>query len=1495
MTLPGGPAAKLGNRFEKLSTLSELVRMLRGETDSLRIEVPGLHGVEFVVQSGAHKEFHQAKRSHQSGKWSIATLESAGVLKTIGDLLRHETHRFVFVSGSDARELSDLCEAAAKAESLDEFTRDFLAAGTRAEPHKAILRIWNCGELDAWKMLRRVKIHTINDNELETKVRWGLAALYMDPVGAQHKLATILDDAVHRTIGRDELIRDLREAGYPLRQVPGNARHAVAEATRRYVAGARRNLIQGSVIHRDAVATVVDRLTGDSPSDCALTGQAGMGKTTCVIEIVAALWRAGVHVLAFRLDRHMSATSTEDLGRRLELEESPTLVLGAASKADGKRAVLIVDQLDAVSAMSGRSSDALDIVDRLLREAKPGDIRTLVVCRSFDYQHDPQLHGLFGDERHETVLHELSVDNVRKVLSKGHFDLETLDTQQLNLLRRPQNLSLFLDSDIDKSTRPSFVTTKDLFDSYWECKRKWVGQRTRGANDQWMQVIGTVCREMTRTQQLSVRREKLDHFSPAYLDQYVSENVLTRDGDTYGFGHESFFDYCFARIFATNDGTLASELKSSEQHLFRRAQVRQVLAYLRDADFQRYVNELRDLVSDSGVRTHIKDLVFALLATVDDPRDGEWDLWMDWVQPVFDAMDRDIVMGGDLAKRAWDHLFGAPSWFKELDGRGMIKEWLEDGRRAEVAVRYLRERQYEWPDRVAVLLAPYADQGGDWPNRFRALMVSSPLHTSRRLFDLFLKLVDKGTFDVQTNSGPGGGLWTTCVGVAKHRPEWVPEVLAHQLRRCVVRSLTASASRYSSDAVWRSGLGRYDSADKALEAAVEHAPRAFVHHVLPAVLETSQAASKCDGSPPIRDAVWPYLIKNDIPTLADACLYSLAKALAVLAGQGEDLQNEIASLSNCQTYVANHLLLALYRGGVARYADEAVLAFCEQPWRFQCGYSDSSYWSATETIKAIVRHCKPANQAKLEREILAYVAPYERTKEGARYHGRASFNLLAALPKELCSANASRRFSELKRKFQRPAPAPRGIVTGWVASPIPSDAATKMKDEQWIHAIAAYPTSRSRSTFKGGADELAEQLSRCATKEPGRFANIGLQLPSTTNPVYFLGLLRGLAEGSVKDAIKVRMCQRVFEYAKDECGRYIADLLATASDKLPDAAIQMLISLATEAHDSYEEAWPQDAGSGQPHYVGDIYTNGINTTCGRAVMAIAQMIAKDASYIQRFGPVLDQLAGDPRPSVASCVAMALRTVAFHDAERGLSLLLRMDFNEERLLATRPVCDFMRENLLHGFADLKGLILRALRSAHPDVRQAGAGLACLAALHHEDALDLAAEALDGDGHQRLGVAEVASAYIGTSACREWCEDALKSLFTDDDAHVRRCAASCFRHVGEGHLYAYGDLIEAFCTSPAFEEDPSPLIYALNDARTQLPGTVCMVCESFLDRLSSQPRDIRQYHPDGYTVVDLIFRLYQHHQNDEWTRRALDLIDRVCLEPDGAARGFDDFDR
>ena len=247
MTLPGGPADKLGNRYEKWWTVSECVRMLRGDTEAIRIEDPGVEKAEFVVTVGSRRELHQAKRSHSNGKWSLAALASDGLLQAIGNALAGNDDRFVFVSGSEARELAELCEAARDAESVEEFERVFLAARERKQSFERLLGCyWKCAVPTAIERLRRTEVRTIGERDLEDKVRWGTQALFLgDPGKVLSELRAIVEDSVHRTIARQDLVEALCRRGYRMRRLssPERAGVAVREATDRYLDVARRRLM----------------------------------------------------------------------------------------------------------------------------------------------------------------------------------------------------------------------------------------------------------------------------------------------------------------------------------------------------------------------------------------------------------------------------------------------------------------------------------------------------------------------------------------------------------------------------------------------------------------------------------------------------------------------------------------------------------------------------------------------------------------------------------------------------------------------------------------------------------------------------------------------------------------------------------------------------------------------------------------------------------------------------------------------------------------------------------------------------------------------------------------------------------------------------------------------------------------------------------------------------------------------------------------------------
>src|SRR3569623_1290936 len=158
----------------------------------------------------------------------------------------------------------------------------------------------------------------------------------------------------------------------------------------------------------------------------------------------------------------------------------------------------------------------------------------------------------------------------------------------------------------------------------------------------------------------------------------ASEHVLVeaQNDKQYRFFHESFFDYAFARRFCASGRGVVGFMESTEQHLFRRAQVRQILAYRRENDFGQYVADLREIFGSPSVRFHIKSMVALGLARVDLPTPEEWSA----AEPYF--LDGELSRYISTAVR--DHV----GCFDSLDSLRIFENWLssDDDRLSNAAI-----------------------------------------------------------------------------------------------------------------------------------------------------------------------------------------------------------------------------------------------------------------------------------------------------------------------------------------------------------------------------------------------------------------------------------------------------------------------------------------------------------------------------------------------------------------------------------------------------------------------------------------------------------------------------------------------------------------------------------------------------------------------------------------------------------------------------------------
>jgi hypothetical protein len=1490
-THPGGAADKAGFFHESLWGVRCMMEVLNNDASAIRIEKPGDDGGEFYLQRGSIREHWQAKRQVTGqATWSFKKLEQ--VLLFFFDKFR-AGETCVFASVADAPEIRMLAESAHAAkkagEDLAQFRAHYLDE-KRAEQFEALRNLVRAvSEQETLDFLCAITIHGGREITLEPEFGFRLGIMFQGPW--QNTMAALRDlylRSTHETLTAADIERHLLTCGIAKRRgAAPDARARIVDLTRGYVAGQRAKLIRGALIHRSAAADIMARIQSNQGSlDIVLTSAAGGGKSACLCQIVEGMQAAGIPVLAFRLDRVDPVPTAIQLGEKLGLDESPAFILCEAFAA--QPVVLVIDQLDCVSTTSGRHSDFFDTIAALRAEvlglrSRQG-IHLVLACRKFDFEHDHRLKQLASRDHGLIELSEFTAEEVAAVLHQEGGDASRLTPTQQAMLRLPQNLSLFVDAGLARIDS-SFSTPKQLCDAYWNEKRKSMGFQRPEFAGYWLPAIQCLARHMSERQELFAPRSVMDAFPPEFLDRMASEGVLTWDGKRYGFGHETFFDYCFARTLPNGGADFVCFLENDAQHLFRRAQLRQVLAFLRDDDYEIYLTSLGSLLSSVRIRPHLKLLAVQLLAAHPEARDEELRLLLPAIACEMACRREGKPNADKISSRIAERFLSSPTLFAVADRMGLISQWLHTRESwcQDMMAIYLRGQTEHNGERVSELLEPLAGEP-EWRTRLRYIMEGRNLEKSRRLFDLFLRLLTGGALDdAKDRLASNGTFWSMLYGLSKERPAWCAELAAVWLDRQVALACTGADALHGP----RSFLDDDFGVDDLFESA-RGCPQAFLDFVLPAVLRAAgRFASSEGGEELLRDRIWWTRFRSEHIGMADAFVGACETALDLAGERSPDsVRPYLNQLQSLRLYTANRILLSAYLSNPVAFADEALSLLAEEPERLRCGYSDNSYWQTRLVIEKCSPHCTDRTFQRIEAVVLAFVPHLERTKDGMRWRGSAAYNLASALAACRVSTTGKARLAEWQAKFQKPDDPPIGIRCYTVVSPIEETATKHMTDEQWLGAIAKYDTDERVPDLvhpeRGGARELAGVLQKLTEAQPERFGHLALILPEGTHPAYFSSILRGLKAAQGCTQLKLAVVRRVFPLDCRDCFQSGLGLLGSITDiGLPDDAVQF-IRKSAEHMDPEKELWEGEA----PYYGGDMLTHGINTVRGYAAEAIRHLVSADARYLVSFSHTIEGLVIDPILAVRACVASVLSAVARHDVLLALkwsSLLFEAD---DRLLATAYVQRFIHQGLREYWSHFSGIVQRMLNSSHGEVRKAGGTSACLARLYHGEADSVSAAALNGDMHCRLGACEIAKCNFLIPDCRAWCEAALVKLFSDESLEVRKSAAGCFWHLWQAPdtpLTDFDSLIRSFLTSAAFADEPTYLLHALEETKHPVPEAVLDVCELFIVSCAAGAKDIRtSLAADEHTIGKLVFTAYAQLKSLATQTRALNVIDKMTLE-------------
>ncbi len=1473
-------------------------RVLGGEYDSIRLEPPGPEGegVEFWLRRGDSREYHQVKRQGaRRGHWTLGELRDNGVLTAFRKHLANNTATCVFVSSQDAFGLRNLAERARDAADHEEFKDEF-AQGEWNERFSELLAHWpGCSSAEGFSLLKRIHVHTIDEEMLRLHAELRLESVVEgDTCAATDVLFVHALDSVHKELDRGWILNHLQCRGFtqPIWAAPKALSEVVEKANERFLVRLRDELIRGELIQRGESECVLAALQeGSTKRGAIVTGGAGSGKSTVLLQVIESLEQQNIPTLAFRIDNLTPTQSPNEAGRQIELPKSPVATL--AAMANGRPCVLILDQLDAVSLISGRNPTFFECFDEMVRQALmlPA-MRLVIACRRFDFENDHRLRRLggHGDVFENVEVGTLSGETVRHTVNALGIDPSRIGDKQVELLSVPAHLKLLCEVAPGKGAILDFDTANELYGLYWERKDRLLRAKL-GSTVTWLPVIDRLCEYMSNRQALSAPAINLDDVA-AIRDALLSEHVLVQDGARVNFFHEGFFDYAFARRFAATDGDLMGLLRSDEQHLFRRAQVRQILLHQREIDRPLYAKNVNTLLTSADIRFHIKQLVFALLAQFTDPTEAEWRILEELLRDS-DYSNRDQI---------WFATRTLP-WFRLLDSLHVVENWLKqnDSDRVDRAVTLLHGVQRDAADRVAELVEPYVGTSPEWRNRYRYLVQWADLQAGRRFFELFLRLLDYGDLD-GIGGAREGDLLSILYELSKSRADWACEAIGHYLARCMRVSLDSGET----NPFKAKGGSRYShSSDRVLIGSAERAPSAFIEHVLPFVLRVIELNASQEGEKPWEDTVWRWRFQDWGHGIDDHLLRATDEALSKLAREAPNSFERIARpLRKSEYETVQFLLMRAYAATGERFADEAIDYLCEHARRLRCGYFDAglSHRASRDLIQAATPHCSTERLANLEAILLGYYTNGEQTADGRQRRGETQFDLLLAIDHTRRSASVQARIGEWQRKFCRKAPAqPARSGMCFVGSPISAKAVEKMNDEQWLGALARYSSRELEwrdGAPVGGPHELGQMLEAQVKKDPARFARLVLSFPDGTNPAYFQAVLRGLGSSTENAQGIFEACRHCYRLANRPAGLEFCRLAEKIPElPWPEDLLGAIAWYATEDPDPDHESWRTEASGGRCYYGGDIYTAGINCVRGTAAGALRALLSADTGRLPRFLPTLRRMVRDPSIAVRSCVATTLLPVLSLDRDLAVALFSELCETEDVLLKTHYMEKFMRYATATHFEQLRPHVERMLCSSDSEVAQVGARRACIASFDREDVAELRDKCVSGSESLRLGAAQVFAANVGDARFCSVCEAELLRFFDDPSDKVRDSAAACFDHLDNDALGHVPGLMVGFQSSAAFEAYHEHLIRALEETTAQLPDVTISVCERFIEIAGSAAGDMRtRAASDAHRLSDLIIRAYHQAGDGAVRERCLDTIDNLLrVGATGLQEALSEFER
>jgi hypothetical protein len=1510
----GGLWDKLGNYYEWQWTLSCFLMVLGGtEATAITIEKFGEDGFEFELVTPQDSEWHQCKRRSDGGNWTIQRLITEGVVAAFGDKLKaSQSAAVILITTSSCTPLAGLID---KSKTFSP-TSDLLAA-LNAEEREAFKRLkgeWHCSTDDnCHQMLKRCKIEITSPSTIQQSNR-AIARTYFS--GDVDKLLPLFwDYAMNRltqTISTDQLRIDvIQHLNLQLKNwaIDPTIDTRINAANQRYLKSHDAQMHRHPPIVRPEYEAAWQALGLNSRESRILliTGHAGCGKSHVLKYLVNQCQQMGHPVLALRMDAFLDARSIEDIGRPLLKEQaSPVAVL--TSRYQNQVPVLILDQADSVSEISGRSAHVRDLLDEMINDGTAyGNLKIVIACRNHDLNNDHRFKALKDNAftKHVDVgLLDWDRD-LMPYLSAIGLDGGKASQPQRQMLQKPINLGLFLAclEGLEADAFKALSSTSSMIKSLIE--RRQNDLRITGAVWTIFEVLEVICDYFNAHQTLAAPQLLLNKYpgAKAYLQ---SAGLFSIENGLIQLTHEALFDYVYAQSFVLSNKSVVSELTSKEQFLFRRTQVRQIFSGLRDlpGQYPRYIEELRAVLTSPEIRYHVKDSVAKWFSTVERPSDAESEIAFSLSDaPELSHLTRQIVSG--------------QSWFDRLSTSGVIHNWLTSScdHRRNFAQFLVRRAIDSCPDDAARMIHTILDHGAIPEVKILHMLVYAlPSRKSEELLRAQIRAISQCPAEVF-----GEGKFPGFADFASWHKIW-PEAQAKVLEAWLNRWLEIHSKDDPFSAVFQFNSTHSHWLGELAKKSPEH----FCFAILPtlciamkrdAALGENQGKGWCQY-----DRIWPHDRESGIPNVIDF----VRNALTEVAKSTPDLASELleqlpphlsrAALHlHLETIKANPEALHVRLRSLLENDDVLKAGPDGAEWQsFANAIAETLPWlepDICELAWQLVRNHNPEYvflKRSLERNVMSEVGveriPCSSETRKWMIHnlnevGLEKWAILKTIGPTYLPRDLRTDFEQLCRKFHGKAlPEAHHSMGGMVRSPIDQKAASRMSDRQWLNAMHKYDQGRGemRSFHKGyvigGGHELSQELTTQAKADPVRFVNLITTLPDGCLPAYLDGIVSGVMESKADDKLVLRLFRLVAPRLESLFKRGIIwgfqkhrGIIAE-----PDV-LAFLINLAQngdahENNDKTERRKEKEKKSLDDIYQGysGLYGDAINGDRGAAYNTIADGLWENDCLLNDCIDLLKkQIQIESLNAVRMCMLHLVNSIGKYDPAQASAFVRQIAQKSLIPLSGQHGIHFLRWLLPNRFAEGWPIVNAMIESEDETISAAGILILGLSAFNNDEARSHFEQIRRTSALARRISADLAANNIRrVESCelqRQWLLDAM---FDDDTVIQEECCSAKWEEILAPDS-KHQDLAYRFIESHAIMLSSDHFVHAFED----IADAHSYLGLKLIDRLIQIAPDYNfqghnGHHSAMHYLGPILNRMYQNAEKDHLAAGVvLDRIDTL----------------